>query len=111
MFGQHPSGQAIDVEVFDCNPAETIDQIAGDFMQLVAPFVGNVAVKPRKRGYTLGSGATAPLAPGDSALSASRAHMPPALIKEVDVSAAANNTTRSDAFRRLVELGLKAKGR
>ena len=39
-------------------------------MQLVAPFVGKVAVKTRKRGYTPRSGATAPFAPGDRALSA-----------------------------------------
>jgi hypothetical protein len=37
--------------------------------------------------------------------------MPPALIAEVEAWAAANDTTRSNAFRRLVELGLKAKGK
>jgi len=37
------------------------------------------------------------------------ARMPPALIAEVEAWAAANDTTRSDAFRRLVEIGLKAK--
>jgi hypothetical protein len=35
--------------------------------------------------------------------------MPPALIAEVEAWAKANNTNRSYAFRRLVELGLKAK--
>jgi hypothetical protein len=34
--------------------------------------------------------------------------MPSALIAEVEAWAAANNTRRSDAFRRLVELGLAA---
>jgi len=37
------------------------------------------------------------------------ARMPPALIVQVEAWAAANDTSRSDAFRRLVELGLKAK--
>jgi metal-responsive CopG/Arc/MetJ family transcriptional regulator len=35
--------------------------------------------------------------------------MPPHLIAEVDPCAAATETSRSDAIRRLVELGLKAK--
>ena len=38
------------------------------------------------------------------------ARMPTSLIIEVETWAAANDTSRSDAFRRLVELGLKAKG-
>jgi hypothetical protein len=37
------------------------------------------------------------------------ARMPASLIAEVEAWAAANDTSRSDAFRRLVELGLKAK--
>jgi hypothetical protein len=39
------------------------------------------------------------------------ARMPPALIAEVETWAAANDTSRSDAFRRLVELGLTVKAR
>jgi hypothetical protein len=39
------------------------------------------------------------------------ARMPPELIAEVEAWAVANDTSRSDAFRRLVELGLKAKGK
>jgi hypothetical protein len=35
--------------------------------------------------------------------------MPQGLIAEVEAWAAANGTSRSDAFRRMVELGLKAK--
>jgi len=35
--------------------------------------------------------------------------MPKALIEEADAWAAANGTVRSEAIRRLVELGLKAK--
>jgi hypothetical protein len=35
--------------------------------------------------------------------------MPSALIAEVEAWAVANETGRSEAFRRLVELGLKAK--
>jgi hypothetical protein len=35
--------------------------------------------------------------------------MPPTLVADVEAWAAANETSRSDAFRRLVELGLKAK--
>ena len=37
--------------------------------------------------------------------------MPPTLIEEADAWAAANDTGRSEAIRRLVELGLKAKPR
>jgi hypothetical protein len=36
--------------------------------------------------------------------------MPPELLAEVEAWADANETSRSDAFRRLVEIGLKAKG-
>jgi hypothetical protein len=37
--------------------------------------------------------------------------MPSALIAEVEAWAEANDTSRSDAFRRLVELGLKVKSK
>jgi hypothetical protein len=37
--------------------------------------------------------------------------MPKALIAEVEAWAAANDTTRSNAIRRLVEIGLKSKGK
>jgi hypothetical protein len=37
------------------------------------------------------------------------ARMPPELIAEVQAWAVTNDTSRSDAFRRLVELGLKVK--
>jgi hypothetical protein len=39
------------------------------------------------------------------------ARMPATLIAEIEAWAAANNTSRSDAFRQLVEIGLKAKGK
>jgi hypothetical protein len=39
------------------------------------------------------------------------ARMPPKLIAEVEAWAIANDTSRSDAFRRLVELGLVAAQR
>jgi hypothetical protein len=39
------------------------------------------------------------------------ARMPAQLIADVEAWAAANDTSRSDAFRRLVELGLKAKAK
>jgi hypothetical protein len=39
------------------------------------------------------------------------ARMPSGLIADVEAWAVANDTSRSDAFRRLVELGLKAKGK
>jgi hypothetical protein len=39
------------------------------------------------------------------------ARMAPALIAEVEAWATANETTRSEAIRRLVEIGLKAKGK
>jgi hypothetical protein len=37
------------------------------------------------------------------------ARMPPRLIAEVEAWASSNSTTRSDAFRRLVEIGLTVK--
>ena len=37
--------------------------------------------------------------------------LPSAVLNEVEAWATANDTSRSDAFRRLVELGLKAKGK
>jgi hypothetical protein len=39
------------------------------------------------------------------------ARMPPALIAEVEAWATANDATRSEAIRRLVELGLKVKAK
>jgi hypothetical protein len=39
------------------------------------------------------------------------ARMPAPLIEEVEAWAETHDTSRSDAFRRLVELGLKAKGK
>jgi hypothetical protein len=39
------------------------------------------------------------------------ARMPAELIASVKAWAVTNDTSRSDAFRRLVELGLKAKGK
>jgi hypothetical protein len=38
------------------------------------------------------------------------ARMPSALVAEVEAWAVANEATRSEAIRRLVELGLKVKG-
>jgi hypothetical protein len=37
--------------------------------------------------------------------------LPSTVLNEVEAWAAANDSSRSDAFRRLVELGLKAKGK
>ena len=39
------------------------------------------------------------------------ARMPAGMLANVDAWATANETTRSEAFRRLVEIGLKAKGK
>jgi hypothetical protein len=55
-------------------------------------------VAPKKRGR-----------PGTGKDPHMAARMPQALIAQVEAWAAANETTRSDAFRRLVELGLKVK--
>jgi hypothetical protein len=55
-------------------------------------------VAPKKRGR-----------PGTGKDPHMAARMPPQLIAQVEAWAAANDTSRSDAFRRLVELGLKAK--
>jgi hypothetical protein len=46
---------------------------------------------------------------GRGAMVSSR--VPPATVDEIDEWASRNETTRSDAIRRLVELGLKAKGK
>jgi Ribbon-helix-helix protein, copG family len=55
-------------------------------------------VAPKKRGR-----------PGTGKDPHMAARMPPQLIAQVEAWAAANETSRSDAFRRLVELGLKVK--
>jgi hypothetical protein len=39
------------------------------------------------------------------------ARMPASMIAEVEAWAVANDTSRSDAIRRLVELGLRAKAK
>jgi hypothetical protein len=39
------------------------------------------------------------------------ARMPPALIAEIEAWSTANDTTRSEAIRRLVEIGLKSKSK
>jgi hypothetical protein len=55
-------------------------------------------VAPKKRGR-----------PGTGKDPHMAARMPLALIHQVEAWATANGTSRSDAFRRLVELGLKVK--
>jgi hypothetical protein len=55
-------------------------------------------VAPKKRGR-----------PGTGKDPHMAARMPAALIHQVEAWAEAQQTSRSDAFRRLVELGLKAK--
>jgi hypothetical protein len=57
-------------------------------------------VAPKKRGR-----------PGTGKDPHMAARMPPELIAEVEAWAAAHDTSRSDAFRRLVELGLKVKSK
>jgi Ribbon-helix-helix protein, copG family len=39
------------------------------------------------------------------------ARLPPAVVAEVEAWAATNDATRSEAIRRLLEIGLKAKGK
>jgi hypothetical protein len=58
----------------------------------------SIKVAPKKRGRR-GKGKDPHMA----------ARMTPALIAAVEAWATLNETSRSDAFRRLVELGLKAK--
>jgi hypothetical protein len=57
-------------------------------------------VAPKKRGR-----------PGTGKDPHMAARMPLPLIEQVEAWAEANQTSRSDAFRRLVELGLKAKSK
>jgi len=54
-------------------------------------------VSPKRRGRPLTKGGRDPHV---------AARMPPALIAEVEAWASTNDTSRSDAFRRLVEFGL-----
>jgi hypothetical protein len=58
----------------------------------------SIKVRPKKRGR--------PATGKDPQITT---RMPPLLITEVEAWALANDTTRSEAIRRLVELGLKAK--
>jgi hypothetical protein len=60
----------------------------------------SIKVAPKKRGR-----------PGTGKDPHMAARMPQALIAAVEAWAVANDTTRSDAFRRLVEIGLRAKGK
>jgi hypothetical protein len=60
----------------------------------------NVDKKKRGRGRP---------ATGQGTMVSSR--IPPAIVEVIDDWASKNDTTRSDAIRRLVELGLKAKGK
>lgn len=66
--GEHTAGQAFDVEVFDGDPAETINQIAGQFVQVIAPPIGDECVMLGQSGDPLSSCRGATPAPGDSAL-------------------------------------------
>jgi hypothetical protein len=58
----------------------------------------SIKVRPKKRGR--------PATGKDPQITT---RMPPPLIAEVEAWAAANGTVRSEAIRRLVELGLKAR--
>lgn len=44
VLGQHPGCQAFDVEFFDCDPTETIDQIAADLVTEVAAAIADPGV-------------------------------------------------------------------
>jgi hypothetical protein len=57
----------------------------------------SIKVAPKRRGRPATGGRNPHIA----------ARMPPQLIAEVEAWATANEISRSDAFRRLVELGLK----
>jgi hypothetical protein len=59
----------------------------------------SIKVAPKKRGRPPAGGRDPHVA----------ARMPASLIAEVEAWAIANGASRSEAFRRLVELGLKAK--
>jgi hypothetical protein len=52
-LGQHPTGQARHVQIFDRDPAEAVHQIAGNLMQAIAALVGNASVKASQRGSPL----------------------------------------------------------
>jgi hypothetical protein len=59
----------------------------------------SIKVAPKRRGRPTTGGRDPHIA----------ARMPAPLIAQVEAWATANDTSRSEAFRRLVELGLKAK--
>jgi hypothetical protein len=73
VLGQHAAGEAPDVEILDCNPAEAIDEIAADLVQVIAPLVGNVRLILGERGLAPGAAFGARFAAGEGALAPSQA--------------------------------------
>jgi hypothetical protein len=56
VLGKHTPRQAFDVEVFDCDPAESIDKAPGDSVKMIAATVGRLGVMLGQSGDALPSG-------------------------------------------------------
>lgn len=73
VLGEHPARHAFDVEIFNRDTTEAVDQVATDLMQHVAPTVGDARLISRQCGLALASDVRSTLAPRQRSLAPSEA--------------------------------------
>lgn len=69
VLGKHPSRQAFDVEIFDCDAPKAVDEIAADLVAEVAPLRGDVTLKLGECPNALATDFGPALAPSNGSLS------------------------------------------
>lgn len=72
MLSEHPGCQALDIEVFDGDPAETVDQIAAELVTEIPAAIADPGVVSSQRGHALAPDLGAALASGHGALTATQ---------------------------------------
>jgi len=72
VLGQHPGCEALHVQVFDRDTAKTVDQIAGNLVQVVAPLGCDAGVESGEGRLALRPRRGAALAPSNRALAAAQ---------------------------------------
>lgn len=68
MLREHPASEALDIQVFNRNASEAVDDLAAFFVQKIAPGIGNVRLQFRNGGLSLSSRHRPALASGKGAL-------------------------------------------
>lgn len=72
MLGEHTSRQALDVEIFECDLAETVDQIAAELVAEIPAAIADTGVVSSQSRNALATDVRAAFASGNSALAATQ---------------------------------------